>query len=144
LVESIASALGGQGVQRSTNDRGETVIALNDLRNYSRAGQGEFNYLLKRLATLLSHAGRDERMQFVVEDRSAATGGARPQYRMQGAAYLITAEGFDQWELFLSMTPSDRDLAMWDARGAVRVLRTARPDAAQVTYPVESRSPAAP
>ena len=57
-------------------------------------------------------------------------------YRMLGSAYLITAEGFDQWELFLSIAPADHDLAVWEARSATRILRTERPGVTQITFPV--------
>jgi hypothetical protein len=134
LVQSIAVAL----AHRPVNAQGMTVISLDELRNYSRAGHGEFNHMLRRMARLLTQAGRERRLEFVADDGAAAgSADQRPHYRMQGAAYLITAAGFDQWELFLSMTPMDRDMTVWDARSATRVLRTEREGVTQMTYPVD-------
>jgi hypothetical protein len=139
LAQSIAAALD----DRPTNGRGVTLISLNELRNYSRAGAGEFRELLQRLSRLLSHAGRDSHIEFIVGDEPASESpDARPHYRVQGAAYLITADGFDQWELFLSIAPIDFDMTVWDARSATRVLRFERPGATQIICPVsEGRGP---
>lgn len=142
LVKSIATSLSGGA--RPADDRGVTVITLRELHNYSRAGHGEFNHLLKRLATLLSRAGRDDKLEFIPEDTAGVAGGPAPHFRMQGAAYLITADGFDQWELFLSITPTDRDFGMWDSHGAVRVLRTARPGVPQIVSTDMAKEPGAP
>lgn len=83
---------------------------------------------MHRLCGILSKAGRNDRIAFT-DDADAAA-----QFRMLGTAYMINAEGFDQWEMYLTLTPADRDFGIWDAGSAVRVLRIARPGVPQITY----------
>jgi hypothetical protein len=124
IVTSIDSALGS----RVANDQGQTIISLSGLRNLSRCGSGEFTAFKQRLAGLLTKAGREGKIVFTDD------AGPPAHYRMQGTAYLMSAAGFDQWELYLSLTPADRDFAVWDARNAVRVLRIPRAGQPEITY----------
>jgi hypothetical protein len=142
-AELIVRAIANRLSQRPVNERGVTVIDLCAVRNHSRAGQSEFAEFRQRLASLLDAAGREDKIEFIANGKrdakgeggsEGAAGTEGSHYRMQGAAYLITADGFDQWELFLSLTPADRDFTVWDARSAIRVLRTPRPGQPQITY----------
>jgi hypothetical protein len=124
IIGAIDSGL----AQRATNDRGVTVVSMNGVRNLSRTDAAEFERFIDRFAGLLTRAGAEAHLEFT---RDAAV---EAHYRMQGTAYLTTAAGFDQWEMFLSIAPAERDFTVWDARSAVRVLRNARPNQPQVLY----------
>jgi hypothetical protein len=128
LVQSMANALR----DRVMDEEGLTRIAI-QLRNQSRCGTGEFNAMRERLALELNRAADDARgarLSFAIE--SDANDATPPHYYIQGSAYLISAGGFDLWELFLSMTPASESLAIWNSPRPVRVLRTPRPSQPQI------------
>ena len=54
-------------------------------------------------------------------------------YQLLGTAYLVTAEGFDQWELFLRLSPAEDAWTIWQPAVPVRVLRQPRPGQPQIT-----------
>jgi hypothetical protein len=126
IVRSIEQSLAG----RAANQQDMIVISVDEVRNLSRCERDEFGLFMQRFAGLLSDAARESQIEFT----TATSNTAAAQYRMQGTAYLMTADGFDQWELYLSVTPVDRDFAVWDARKAIRVLRNPRPSQPQITY----------
>lgn len=122
IVKSIADALADRRVA------GDAIaIDLSPLRNLSRSSAAEFAAFTSRLAELLTHAGREHRMTFTIDPSATAP------YRMLGTAYLMTADGFDQWEMYLSVSPSDRDWQVWAARSAVRAMRMPRAGQPQIT-----------
>ena len=127
LVESITNAMR----DRVMDDQGVTRIAI-QLRNQSRCGAGEFDAMRERLAKELNHAAEDARgaqLRFIVHSEGDAAGDAGAldaHYLMQGSAYLISAGGFDLWELFLSLTPASENFGIWESPRPVRVLRTPR------------------
>ena len=98
---------------------GWTVIGCSNLRNQSRSSRDEYLTFRKRLADLLSQAGRPHRLRFTVNAEAGI------QYELNGTIYLIT-NGLDQWELFLSLTEHRQNQIIWEPAGAVRVLR--KPD----------------
>ncbi|NIQ35452.1 MAG: hypothetical protein GTN86_05930, partial [Xanthomonadales bacterium] len=49
-----------------------------------------------------------------------------PDYVLGGTAYLVTADGSDQWELFLSLRRPGESWTVWRAERAVRTLRQPR------------------
>lgn len=124
LVASMATVLG----DRSLPADGATLISVHGVQNLSRSNAGEFSAFMHRFCDVLTNAGKSDRLAFT-DDATAAA-----QFRMQGTAYMINAEGFDQWELYLTLSPADRDFDIWDAGRAVRVLRIARPGVPQITY----------
>jgi hypothetical protein len=103
-----------------------TVISVATLRNVSRCRSEEFAGFQQRVADLLTHAGRDSQLKFTAEPTDEAA------YELHGSAYIITADGFDQWELFLALHPAGRSWSIWQAPGPVRLLRTPRPHQVQV------------
>lgn len=133
LVQSITNAMRN----RVMDAEGVTRIVI-QLRNQSRCGAGEFTAMRERLAQELNRAADDVRgsqLRFIVGAEGDAEGDAGAldaHYLMQGSAYLISAGGFDLWELFLSMTPTSERLTIWDAPRPVRVLRTPRPGQPQI------------
>ncbi len=101
---------------------GEILIRVDMLRNQSHASTGEFRAMLERLAAALSRAGASggTPMRFVVRP------GEPVDYELGGAVYLMTAGGFDQWELYLTLRIPDGGATLWSADGAVRMLRQPR------------------
>lgn len=125
IVRSIIDTLAADLARDST---GATTISVQGVRNLSRANAAEFDGFMHRLCGVLSNAGRRDRLIFSDDLTHQA------QYRLQGTAYMINAAGFDQWELYLTLTPTDRDYQVWNARNAIRVLRIARPGQPQITF----------
>lgn len=117
--------------QRPRDADGWTQIALESLTNYSRATRDEFDAFKKRLADLLSRAGRDDKVRFTAEPAPDAP----VHRRLTGTAYLVTAGGFDQWELYLTLMPADEAWTVWRSDGPVRVLRAAPAHGQQVFIP---------
>ncbi len=108
---------------------GVTWMSLARIRNQSHATAAEFDAFRQRLAELLSRSGRAQRIRFVV-------GSDEPvEYELVGAAYLVTAQGFDQWELYLSLRPAGKAWALWRSDEAVRVLRQPIPGRRQILMP---------
>ena len=101
---------------------GEILVRVDMLRNQSHASTGEFRAMLERLAAVLSRAGASggAPMRFVVRP------GELVDYELGGAVYLMTAGGFDQWELYPTLRIPDGGATLWSADGAVRMLRQPR------------------
>jgi len=130
IVRSVASAI----PNRPVNAQGLTLIRMTDLRNFSRADQTEFADFSQRLADLLTRAGREDHLQFTFGGSVPGTADSAVfHYRLMGSAYLINADGFDQWELFLGIAPVDRSVSVWESVEPIHVLRTPRPGQPQVT-----------
>lgn len=123
VARSIADSLADR---RTAGD--SITINLAAVQNLSRSNADEFGSFVSRFAELLTRAGREFQIVFVAEANAPST------YRMLGTAYLVNANGFDQWEMYLSLTPTDHSWQVWDARNAIRVLRTARAGRPQITY----------
>jgi hypothetical protein len=122
LVQSMLARL----PDRDSDSDGMTRIGVGQIRNQSRSRSGEFAEFRQRLARLFTQAAGDSRVQFT------ADANARNHYELQGAAYLITRDGFDVWELFLSVSPAEDSYSLWQADSAVYVLRQARPGQPQM------------
>jgi len=121
LVDSIGGSLS------SLNAGGEVVqISLSALRNQSRSTAAEFAGMLDRLAGLLNDAAEGSRIRF-----SAVEGEVAP-YEMQGTVYLATRDGFDLWEMYLSISSTARPYTLWQNNGPVWLIRQARPGQPQV------------
>ncbi len=101
---------------------GEILVRIDTLRNQSHASTGEFMAMLDRLAAVLSRAGAlgGAPMRFVVSP------GELVDYELGGAVYLLTAAGFDQWELYPTLRVPDGGATLWSADGPVRMLRQPR------------------
>jgi len=101
---------------------GEILVRVDTLRNQSHASTGEFMAMLDRLAAVLSRAGAwgGAPMRFVVSP------GELVDYELGGAVYLLTAAGFDQWELYPTLRVPDGGATLWSADGPVRMLRQPR------------------
>jgi hypothetical protein len=123
LVASMTAGMPG----RAVDEQGITRIGLHYLRNQSRADAEEFDRFTARLADLLSAAGSHLSTAFTTSLDEPV------QYELLGTAYLITADGFDQWELFLRLSPAEESWTIWQTDAPVRVIRHARPGAPQIT-----------
>jgi len=101
---------------------GEVLVSVEGLRNQSHASTGEFEMLLERLAATLSRAGSTGGvpMRFMLRP------GEPVDYELRGTAYLMTAVGFDQWELYLNLRAAGRQWTIWSADGPVVMLRQPR------------------
>lgn len=119
IVQRIVTAIDGSVDSQIT-------IGVWNLENVSRCRREEFQQLQERIAILFTAAGAESDLHFT-SDSSAEV-----DYHLQGSAYLMTADGFDQWEVFLRLRPVDQTWAQWDAPGPVRILRHARPNQPQV------------
>ena len=123
LVASMTASM----PSRAADEQGITRIGLHYLRNLSRADAEEFNTLTQRLADLLSAAGRHLSTTFTTSFDEEV------HYELLGTAYLITADGFDQWELFLRLSPADESWTIWEHDAPLRLIRHPRPGQAQIT-----------
>jgi len=129
VVQAIANRLSDPQV----GPDGVIHIGLTQVRNQSRATAAEYSAFIDLFADLLTRAANADR-EAGISPRIEFTGEPRAtvQYQLQGAAYTISTEGFDVWELFLSMSPASKDWAIWQADRSIRVLRQARPGQPQV------------
>ncbi len=118
LIEILSQR---SAINDARQDKSEITIAIGKLRNHSRCRHEEFTTLLERLAEQLSIAGRDAGMLFIAEAEAEA------DFHLNGTAYLITADGFDLWELFFTLHPADASWTIWSAPGPVHMLRQPRP-----------------
>lgn len=123
VVEAIVSVIDARHARlRDYHIR----IGIADIRNQSRCGSDEFQALLDRLASQLTNAGRAHQLEFVSDDAGEI------DYHLFGSAYLITLDGFDAWEMFLSLSAADYAMTLWRAPGPVNVLRQQRTSLPQV------------
>lgn len=109
------------------------VISTCAIRNQSRAQPDEFDAMTQHLAELLDRAGHSNGLAFTADRAQPA------DYRLGGSAYLINADGFDQWELYLSLRPADRAWTLWQSDAPVRLLRIVRRRGQQLFILDESR-----
>ena len=126
IIDSMNRAL----VHREASPEGVTLISIRELRNLSHASDSEFIRMRARLCQVLTRAGAGSKLAFVDGENPAIA----THYRLLGSAYLVTADGFDQWEMYLSLTPAARDFQVWDARGAVRMLRLQRVGQPEISF----------
>ena len=103
-------------------------VGLGQLRNHSHSSPREFEALRTRLADELSRSGRPFKILFTTEPDPPV------QYQLAGTAYLVTADGFDQWELYLRLISGVAEQAwtLWQADRAVRMLRQPRPGGSKI------------
>lgn len=118
LVASIRKRLGARP--------GDHRVGLWRLRNQSHGSSTEFHAFLERLAELLNRAARETDLHFTADP------GDSVDYQMLGASYLTTLEGFDVWELYLSLTATHEQWTLWQGDGPVHVLRQPRPAQRQI------------
>ena len=110
---------------------GEILVSLDRLRNHSHASAGEFASMRRRLAEVLTGAGRSGRVPM----RFVSRADEPVDYELSGTAYLMTSQGFDLWELYLSLHASGQSWTVWNADNAVRMLRQPRAgESGTVTY----------
>lgn len=102
------------------------VISLSEIRNQSRARPAEFEAFLDRFAEVLTAAGEAHQLFFANDAEADA------DYAVLGTAYLLSADGFDWWELFLNLQPSDAAWTLWRCEHPIRVMRHPRPEHQQV------------
>ena len=125
LVRSILASLDNPARAPS----GETLVGVDRLRNQSHCSQGEFASLCRRLADVLSRSGRSDQIRFVADAAQPA------HYELHGTAYLVTARGFDQWELYLSLRPTGQAWTIWRGDRPVRMFRQPRPGEPEIILP---------
>ena len=125
LVRSILASLDSPARAHS----GETLVRVDQLRNHSHCSQREFASLRRRLADGLNRSGRSDQIRFVADAAQPA------HYELHGTAYLVTARGFDQWELYLSLRPAGQAWTIWRADAAVRILRQPRQGEPEIILP---------
>jgi hypothetical protein len=121
-----------QGVATAGGPGREILVCLQGIRNQSHASAGEFEQMRHRLADALGSAGLDQNppMLFAAEPAGAC------DFDLTGTAYLVTASGFDQWELYLDMHRAGEAWSVWRLPGALRMLRHPRPGEAELLIPV--------
>lgn len=125
LVKRLAAMIDAEDDGRTAPVR----IGTWSIRNHSRCQSDEFEAMQHRFAELLDHAADDLQFQFTADP-------ARPvEYQLGGTAYIITAGGFDQWELYLTLRPADRSWTIWQAEQPVRMLRVTRRRGPQIFLP---------
>lgn len=109
----------------------DRAVSLAHMRNMSHANAREFDAVRARLAELLNAAAASSgsTLHFIASDTEPAS------FDLLGAGYLATLDGFDAWELFLSVSRRDVPYDLWRSDGPVRVLRFEQPMSAQVFYP---------
>ncbi len=125
LVRSILASLDNPAKAPG----GETRVRVDRIRNQSHCSQREFASLRRRLADVLSRSGRSDQVRFVADAAQPA------RYELHGTAYLVTARGFDQWELYLSLRPAGQAWTIWRADAAVRMFRQPRPGEPEIILP---------
>ncbi len=103
---------------------GEVLISADGVRNQSHAARQEFEAMRRRLVDALSEAGRGGGvpMRFVLQP------GGPVDFELNGTAYLVTAGGFDLWELYLELRPEGRSWSIWSTDGPIKMLRQPRGD----------------
>lgn len=118
LIESMRLALPSQ----FRTETGRARIALNRLKNQSRSTLDEFQMMQHRLVDLFEPLGRRMSIDFVNRDDEPA------DYEICGTAYLITADGSDQWEIYLQLRPINDDRrTLWANDAPIRLLRQPSP-----------------
>jgi len=122
LVDAMLASLPAN----ATSNGAPVQVSLNSIRNQSRGSVAEFTAMLERFAGLLNDAADGTSIHF------ASVPGEVTAFEMQGAAYLATREGFDLWEMYLSLSPVQKPLTLWQQNGAVWLLRQPRPGQPQV------------
>lgn len=121
LVEAVRSMVAAMPAGPA-DERGDTVVNIAGVRNQSRSTAAEYHALIPRLSSLLSRAGRGSGVRFAADDESGPV-----HYRLIGSAYLVTEDGFEQWEFYVRLCPVDEDWTVWQGGRPLRVLRMARP-----------------
>jgi len=115
IVASMRQSL----VMAGDRSWGEVLISLEHLSNYTHVLPSEFDHMRSTLAQELTRAGRTGRipLRFVSEADEDV------DYELTGTVYLVTAEGRDEWEMFLSMRQPGATWTVWRADSAVRMNR---------------------
>ena len=139
VVRSILAALPGPPPGPDTVIR----VGVTGFRNQSHGSREELAAVRERLAHLLSRAASRFNLVFTAPGGPGGDPAQDPppeqpmHYRLGGAAYLVTADGVEHWELYLRLVPAaaGENWTVWRARGPVRVLRHPRPDRPQITLP---------
>jgi len=91
----------------------------------SRGGGAEMTELQARLSEALDRAARGA-LRFTPSSEDPA------RARMAGAAYMVVASGFDQWELYFEVRTLSGAL-LWTNGHPIRMLRSPRPGQPQFT-----------
>ncbi len=121
-----------QGIAVAGGPGREVRVGLQGIRNQSHASTGEFDLMRRRLADALNLAGADQHMPM----RFDAADGGPCDYDLTGTAYLVTASGFDLWEIYLELHRAGEAWSVWRLPGAIRMLRQPRPGEAELIMPV--------
>lgn len=127
VVQSILNSIPTRQVVN-----GSTFISLEGLRNQSRCRGGEFEQMKERLASALTRAGRRDRLEFIADAGADDRSSQQSQYVVHGASYLVTRDGFDCWELWLSIASVEQPLTVWQPESPVWMLRHPRPGLPQI------------
>ncbi len=114
---------------RNVDAEPQTRISLSWLYNQSHASGREFEALRNRLARVLNGSGRGHGMWFEVQPSASI------DYELQGAAYLVTVAGRDQWELHLSLRPAHGSWTVWRADAPLRMFRQFQGGDRQILWP---------
>jgi len=102
-------------------------VCLGPFENVSRAPSADLRAMLTHLAGVLNATPDADGTAFHTDDGSPDT-----THRLIGTAFIITANGFDQWELYVKLVPSDRSWIMWEPSAPIRLIRQPRPHAPTV------------
>jgi hypothetical protein len=102
--------------------RGELAVSVAGIRNHSHASAAEFDEARARLAAALGGAATELGlpMTFAIDP------GGTHDLDLAGTAYLVTASGFDQWEIYAELRRAGESWSVWAPPGAIRMLRQPR------------------
>ena len=117
LAETLARVIGLESHAKNSNTR-RTVIAMRPLRNQSRAARKEVKQLESRLLTLLQQVDDEVGIKFVASETGAT------EYTLGGTVYVINRDGYDHFEMYLSLRPHGANWTMWQNDSPVRIRRT--------------------
>jgi hypothetical protein len=120
LARTIRDRIDASAAHVQAEDGGELIVNIASLRNLSRSTPKEYRAFVDRFAALMNDAGRADRLQFTADPDAAA------HFILHGAVYILSADGFDWWELFISVRAAQDGTALWRCEFPVRVMRQPR------------------
>lgn len=127
FVEAIRLALPSQ----FTTETGRARVSVSRLRNQSRSTLDEFQTLQRRLIDLCAPPAKRMSLDFVTIQ------GEPVDYELCGTAYLITAEGSDQWEIYFQLHPSGNAReTLWSNEAPIRMMRQQNPQGDGLRLPM--------
>jgi hypothetical protein len=107
-------------------DSSSRRIKLAKIRNLSRATDDEFRRMVDRLTAMLEDAGEDAALAFTNDPAAPA------DFELSGSAYLVVGQGFELWELFLTLRPVNGGCPAWERSKPIYLFRQPVPGGPQL------------